>query len=48
MLNRNKYLRIKVSKILIGLGSVFGLDSYDRVLSFLVKRGLIATVKSNN
>ena len=48
MLNKNKHLTIKVSKMLIGLGSILGLDLYDKLLPFLVKRGIIASVKSRN
>ena len=33
--------------MLIDLGSIFGLDLHDRVLSFLDKKGLIAREKKN-
>ena len=42
MINKNKYLIIQLSKMVIDLGSIFGLDLHDRVLSFLVKIGLVA------
>lgn len=46
MKNKPKYFFIKVSKMLVDLGSILGLDFNDRVLSLLVKKGVIATEKN--
>ena len=45
MKNKPKYLIIRVSKMVIDIGSFLGLDFNDRVLSFLVKKGVIAREK---
>lgn len=46
MKNKPKYFLIKLSKMVIDLGSVLGLDLRDRVVSFLVKKGIIATERN--
>lgn len=46
MKNKPNYFIIKVSKMLMDLGSILGLDFNDRVLSFLVKKGVITTEKN--
>lgn len=46
MKNKPNYFIIKVSKMLMDLGSVLGSNFNDRILSFLVKKGIIATEKN--